>query len=48
MVLIILKRSRIQLTVGLSKSNFQKSRHNFKDSINLMCPINDDTAEREL
>ena len=32
---------RTQLRVGFSKRNFHKSRHNFKDTINQMCSIND-------
>ena len=47
MVLIIQKGSRIQLRVGLSKSNFHKSKHDFKDTIIPMCPVNDGTEERE-
>ena len=31
----------IQLRVGLSKLCLHKFRHNFSDSINPMCPIND-------
>ena len=36
-----------QLRVGLSKLNFHKFRHSFKDTVNPMCPTNDgvdDTA----
>ena len=36
-----------QLRVGLSKHNFHKFRHNFKDTINPMCPINDDIEDTE-
>ena len=30
-----------QLRVGLSKLNFHKFQHNFRDTINPMCPSND-------
>ena len=30
-----------QLRVGLSKLNFHKFRHNFKDIVNPLCPTND-------
>ena len=30
-----------QLRVGLSKLNFHKFKHNFRDTINPMCPTND-------
>ena len=30
-----------QIRVGLSKLNFHKFKHNFKDTINSMCPTND-------
>ena len=36
-----------QLRVGLSKLNFHKFKHNFKDTINPMCPINDGIEDTE-
>ena len=36
-----------QLRVGLSKLNFHKFRHNFKDTINPMCPTNDGVEDTE-
>ena len=36
-----------QLRVGLSKSNFRKSKHNFKDTTNPMCPTNDGIEDTE-
>ena len=30
-----------QLRVGLSKLNFHESKHNFRDTINSMCPTSD-------
>ena len=36
-----------QLRVGLSKLNFHKFRHNFKDTINPMCPRNDGVEDTE-
>ena len=36
-----------QLRVGLSRLNFHKFRHNFKDTINPMCPINDGIEDTE-
>ena len=36
-----------QLRVGLSKLNFHKFRHNLKDTINPMCPINDGIEDTE-
>ena len=30
-----------QLRVGLSKLNFDKFRHNFRDTVNHFCPTND-------
>ena len=36
-----------QLRVGLSKLSFHKSRHNFKDTINPMCPVNDGIEDTE-
>ena len=43
-------RIRDQLTqvrVGLSKLNFQKFKHNFRDTINPMCPSNDGIEDTE-
>ena len=31
----------LQIRVGLSKLNFDKFKHNFRDSVNPMCPTND-------
>ena len=36
-----------QLRVGLSKLNFHKFKHNFRDTINPMCPRNDGIENRE-
>ena len=36
-----------QLRVGLSKLNYHKFRHNFSESINPMCQINDGTEDTE-
>ena len=36
-----------QLRVGLSKLHFHKFRHNFRDTINPMCPINDGVEDTE-
>ena len=36
-----------QLRVGLSKLNCQKFKHNFKDTINPMCPVNDGREDTE-
>ena len=36
-----------QTRVGLSKLNFHKFKHNFKDTINPMCPANDGIEETE-
>ena len=36
-----------QLRVGLSKLNFHKFRHNFKDTVNPMCPMNDGLEDTE-
>ena len=36
-----------QLRVGLSKLNFQKFKHNFRDTINPMCPTNDGIEDTE-
>ena len=33
--------------VGLSKLNFHKVRHNFRDTIDLMCPTNDGVEDTE-
>ena len=36
-----------QLRVGLSKLNFHKFKHNFRDTINPMCPTNDGIENTE-
>ena len=36
-----------QLRVGLSKLNFHKFQHNFRDTINRMCPSNDGIEDTE-
>ena len=36
-----------QLRVGLSKVNFHKFKHNFRDTINPMCPSNDGIEDTE-
>ena len=36
-----------QLRVGLSKLNFHKFKHNFKDTVNPMCSINDGIEDTE-
>ena len=36
-----------QLRVGLSKLNFHKFKHNFRDTINLMCPTSDGIENTE-
>ena len=36
-----------QLRVGLSALNFHKFRHNFNDTLNPMCPINDGVEDTE-
>ena len=36
-----------QLRVGLSKLNFHKFQHNFRDTINPMCPSNDGIEDTE-
>ena len=36
-----------QLRVGLSKLSYRKFRHNFRESINPMCPINDGVEDAE-
>ena len=37
----------IQLKVGLSKLNFHKFKHNFRDTINPMCPTSDGIEDTE-
>ena len=37
----------IQLTVGLNKLNFHKFKHNFRDTVNPMCPTNDGIEDTE-
>ena len=36
-----------QIRVGLSKLNFHKFKHNFRDTVNLMCPTNDGIEDTE-
>ena len=36
-----------QLRVGFSALNFHKSKHNFRDAINPMCPTNDGVEDTE-
>ena len=36
-----------QLRMGLSKLNFHKFKHNFRDTINPMCPVNDGIEDTE-
>ena len=36
-----------QLRVGLSKLNFHKFKHNFRDTVNPMCPSNDGIEDTE-
>ena len=36
-----------QLRVGLSKLNFHKFKHNFRDASNPMCPTNDGIDDAE-
>ena len=36
-----------QLRVGLSKLNFHKFEHNFKDTLNTLCPTNDAIEDTE-
>ena len=36
-----------QLRVGLSKLNFHKFKHNFKDTLNPLCPTNDGIEDTE-
>ena len=38
---------RTQLRVGLSKLNFHKFKHNFRDTINPMCPTSDGIEDTE-
>ena len=38
---IFYKHILTQLRVGLSKLNFHKFRHNFRDTVNPLCPAND-------
>ena len=37
----------VQLPVGLSKLNFHKFRHNFKDAVNPLCPANNGGEDTE-
>ena len=37
----------LQIRVGLSKLNFHKFKHNFRDTINPMCPTNDGIENAE-
>ena len=37
----------LQLRVGLSKLNFHKFKHNFRDTVNPMCPTNDGIEDTE-
>ena len=36
-----------QLRVGLSKLNFHRFRHNFRDTVNPLCPVNDGVEDTE-
>ena len=36
-----------QLRMGLSKLNFHKFKHNFKDIVNPICPVNDGIEDTE-
>ena len=36
-----------QVRVGLSKLNFHKFKHNFRDAINPLCPTNDGIEDTE-
>ena len=36
-----------QIRVGLSKLNFHKFKHNFRDTVNPMCPMNDSIENTE-
>ena len=36
-----------QLRVGLSKLNFHKFKHNFSDTLNPLCPVNDGIEDTE-
>ena len=38
----------LQLRAGLSKLNFHKFKHNFRDTVNPMCPTNDGIEDMEL
>ena len=38
-------RCRLQIEVAHSKLNFHKFKHNFRDTVNPMCPTNDGTEE---
>ena len=38
---------KFQLGVGLSKLNFHKFAHNFRDTINPMCPTSDGIEDTE-
>ena len=38
---------RTQLRVGLSKLNFHKFKHNFRGTVNPMCPTNDSIEDTE-
>ena len=38
---------RTQLWVGFSKLNFDKFKHNFRDTINPVCPANDEVEDTE-
>ena len=37
----------LQIRVGLSKLNFHKFKHNFRDTVNPMCPTNDGIEDTE-
>ena len=37
----------MQLRVGLSKLNFHKFKHNFRDTLSPLCPTNDDVEDTE-
>ena len=37
----------LQIKVGLSKLNFHKFKHNFRDTVNPMCPTNDGIEDTE-
>ena len=40
-------QKNLQLRVGLSKLNFHKFKHNFRDTINPMCPTSDGVEDTE-